>query len=559
MNRQIIINSGIREKRAAILENNQLADIIFEQETYEQIAGNIYRGRVKDVLPGMQAAFIDIGIDRNAFLHISDLYPLLNEKQKKLRKDNKLGIQHVLQPGQEIMVQVTKEPIGTKGPKVTCKITIPGRYFVFMPFENRINISRKLKDPDERERLKKIAADLSDNGLIIRTNSKGRNREELKMDLNYLDHYWEEVQNDYQRTKAPDLIYHHVGLITRVVRDYLSADVNKVVVDSSKDYQKILKLLKRTAPHLRKKIRLYEKSKPIFNYYSIEKELTKMLDRKVWLDSGGYIIIDITEALVSIDVNTGKYTGKKNLQDTVFKTNLEAATEIARQLRIRDIGGIIIIDFIDMELKEHQNQVLQIFNQELEKDKTKTALLGLTQLGLVEMTRKKVREGFGELIQKDCPYCQGSGMVISEGTMALRIIRRMTQLKVEHKFSAILLELHPRVAAVLIGAGGEKLRELEEELDIDIYISGNDELHIEDYKVVNKGTRADMADFALPVKAEEEYKLMIEERQLNNPEDGIARIKGYIIIVKNAGDLIGKTVKVKITDLSKTFARAVII
>ena len=561
MGRQIIINSGIREKRAAVLEEGQIEDVFLEQDIYDQIAGNIYRGKVRDVLPGMQAAFVDIGIDRNAFLHINDLYPLLDEERIELWKNNKLSVQEILKPGQEIMVQVIKESIGSKGPKATCKISLPGRYFVLMPFESRINISRKITDTQAREKLKSITTELLKNefGVIIRTNSVGREKRELEKDLEYLIQIWKSVLNDYQGLKATSLVYRHAGLIIQVVRDYISTEIEKVVIDDEKEYEYIVKLLERIAPNLKNRVYLYEREIPIFVNYNIERELTKVLNRKVWLNSGGYIIIDKTEALVSIDVNTGKYTGKKNLQETVFRTNLEAAKEIARQLRIRDIGGIIIIDFIDMELKEHQEKVLEVFERELNKDKTKTALLGLTKLGLVEMTRKKVREGFSELMQKECPYCHGSGMVISESSMALKIIRDLLELIARERFSAILLEVHPKVAAVLIGAGGDKLKELEEELNLDIYISGNDELHIEKYNIISKGSKEELVKLALPVREGEEYDLLIEDRQLNNSNYGVSRINGYIILINEAGSRVGEMVRVRITEISRTYARAEII
>lgn len=557
--RQIIINSGIREKRAAVLENNILEDMFFEQDTYQQIAGNIYRARVKNVLPGMQAAFIDIGLEKNAFLHISDLYPLLEEDQISLWHENKLGVQHVLQPGQEIMVQVIKESIGDKGPKATCKVTMPGRYFVLLPFEKRISISRKIVAEEDRERLRELTKDITggEYGVIIRTNALERGKEELKFDYDYLYHLWQEIESKYSENRAPALLYENVGLIRQVVRDYLSADIDRVIIDSRNDYREIMGLIDKIAPHLKNKIQLYERDRPIFIAYGIENELLKVLKRKVWLESGGYVVFDKTEALVAIDVNTGKYTGKKNLQETVLKTNLEAAREIARQLRLRDIGGIIIIDFIDMVAKEHQDMVLKKLSDELARDRTKTALLGLTRLGLVEMTRKKVREGFGELIQKECPYCQGTGMVMSEGTMALRIIRELNELSFREDFSAISLELHPRVAAVLIGTGGEKLKELEEELGIDIYISGNDELHIEEFNILDKGRKDKMSSLRLPVSEGEVYNVRVEERQYNNPEDGISRIKGYILIIKNGGDMVGEDVKVRIVEVSRTYARAV--
>ena len=561
MSIQIIINSGIREKRAAILVNGQLEDLLLEQDIHEQIAGNIYRGKVKDVLPGMQAAFVDIGLERNAFLHINDLYPLLDGEKVRFWQENRLSIQDILRPEQEIMVQIIKESIGTKGPKASCKISITGRYFVLMPYDPKINISRKILKAEERERLKKISTELIEDkyGLIIRTNAMGRDVAELKKDLDYLTHVWENIQEEYKKQKAPALVFTHADLIMQVARDYVSYNIEKLVVDSEKDYEYIVNLLEKIAPDLKQRIFLYERETPIFVTYNIEKELAKALNRKVWLNSGGYIIIDKTEALVSIDVNTGKYTGKKNLQETVFRTNLEAAKEIARQLRIRDIGGIIIIDFIDMALKEHQEKVLEVLAEELRKDKTKTALLGLTKLGLVEMTRKKVREGFQELIQRECPYCQGSGMVISESGMALKIIREISELSAREQFSAILLEAHPRVAAVLIGTGGEKLKELEEKTELDIYISGNDELHIEEYNIIKKRSKKELARLALPVQEGEEFRVLIEEKQSNNTSAGIARLNGYIVIVVEGGSMVGQEVNVRIRDVYRTFARAEII
>lgn len=561
MNKQIIINSGIREKRAAILVDNILEDMLFERDTYNQIAGNIYKGRVMDVLPGMQAAFIDIGFDKNAFLHISDLYPLLSNEQKTLWQKNRLGIQHVIQPGQQILVQVVKESIGSKGPKVSCKITIPGRYYVLLPLERRINLSRKIEDNEERQRLRELTRNLTrgDMGVIIRTNSRNRSIEELKFDYQYLTSLWQGIMDKNKNSKAPELIYQNVGLIRQVIRDYLSPEVDKLVIDTERDYNEIIKIVEQVSPGMKKKIHLYTGERPIFTTYGIEKELTKVLKRKVWLDSGGYVVFDKTEALTSIDVNTGKFTGKKNLQDTVFKTNVEAAREIARQLRLRDIGGIIIIDFIDMTVKENQEQVLQILEEELARDRTKTALLGLTKLGLVEMTRKKIREGFGELIQKECPYCQGTGLVMSESTMALKIIRELNNLKSNEEFSSVLLEVHPRVAAVLIGSGGEKLKELEDMLGLEIYLRGNDKLHIEEYYVVDKRNEGKIANWFLPVKKGKRYRVKVEEKQYNNQEDGIARIDGFIVLIQGAGGLVGEEIEIEVYDLASTYARAVIV
>lgn len=558
MSRQIIINSCIREKRAAIKENNNLIDIMFERDTYDQIVYNIYKGRVKDVLPGMQAGFVDIGLEKNAFLHISDVYPLLNDNQEKRWRKNELSIKEVLQPGQKIMAQVVKEPIGTKGPKVTCKVTLPGRYLVLMPFENRTGISRRINENKERNRLKSIAEKLIGDkyGLIVRTNTEGKAEEIIENDFNFLLHLWNNIWKDYKRADTPALIYKDAELIKQIVRDYLSPEVNKIVIDDEKEYEKLNQLAEKSVPGSKHKIHLYERTTPIFDTYQVENEIEKLWKRKVWLESGGYVIIDNTEALVSIDVNTGKFTGKKNLQDTVFKTNIEAAVEIARQLRLRDIGGIIIIDFIDMSIEQNKKEVLRILEEELAKDRTKTAMLGLTKLGLVEITRKKVREELGELFQKDCPYCNGTGLVRSETTMAMDIIRELKSLSKEENVAAILIELHPDVASVLIGAGGDKLAELEEELNMDIYIRGNNEYHIENYEIISKGSKNDLKRMALPVNEGERYEVYIEDTHLHNEDDGIARIKGYIIIVKNGGHLKEKNIEVEIKEVHRTFAKA---
>ena len=558
MSRQIIINSCIREKRAAIKENNNLIDIMFERDTYDQIVYNIYKGRVKDVLPGMQAGFVDIGLEKNAFLHISDVYPLLSNKQEKKWRKNELSIKEVIQPGQKIMVQVVKEPIGTKGPKVTCKVTLPGRYLVLMPFENRTGISRRINNNKERNRLKDIAEELIEDkyGVIVRTNTEGKPKKIIENDFNFLLHLWNNIWKDYKKADTPSLIYKDAELIKQIVRDYLSPDINKIVIDDEEEYEKLNQLAEKSVPGSEHKIQLYERTTPIFDTYQIENEIEKLWKRKVWLESGGYVIIDNTEALVSIDVNTGKFTGKKNLQDTVFKTNVEAAVEIARQLRLRDIGGIIIIDFIDMSIEQNKKEVLRVLEEELAKDRTKTAMLGLTKLGLVEITRKKVREELGELFQKDCPYCKGTGLVRSETTMAMDIIRELKSISNEENVAAILIELHPDVASVLIGAGGDKLAELEEELNMDIYIRGNNEYHIENYEIISKGTKKDLKRMALPVNAGERYEVYIEDTHLHNEDDGISRIKGYIIIVKDGGHLKEETVEVEIMEVHRTFAKA---
>ena len=556
MTKQIIINSGLRQKRAAIIKDNVLEDILIETDTYQQIASNIYRGRVKDVLQGMQAAFIDIGIEKNAFLHISDAAPLIKKEHRQ--KYKRPGIQHILQPGQEIMVQVIKEPIGSKGPKVTAKVTVPGRYFVLLPYENKIGVSRRISDEKERSRLREVARDFTGDefGIIVRTNASCKAKSVMKRDYDYLTWLWEEIQRRFDNSKAPARIYKAVDLLKLIVRDYFSRKVNKVVVDKKEDYRQLIKLSEKLVPALKNRIFHYTRDVPIFKNYGIEKELDRLLKRKVWLESGGYIVIDSSEALVSIDVNTGKFIGKKSQQLTVLKTNIEAAREIARQLKLRDMGGIIIIDFIDMVSQEDQQKVLNELKKALASDRTKTAVLGLTRLGLVEMTRKKVRERFGKLLQKECPYCGGTGQVMSETTMAMKVIQKMRSLVTEENISAVLFELHPEVAAVLIGVGGEKLEILEKELDLEIYIRGSKEVHIEDIIIVDKGSKEKLRREALPVSPGERHTVLIEESHYNNEKDAIARVEGYILVIAGAGYLVGEEIEVEIRDVEKTFARA---
>ncbi len=361
------------------------------------------------------------------------------------------------------MVQVTKEPIGEKGPKLTCRVSLPGRYYVFLPNENRINISRRIRDHGERGRLKNITKGLKNGntGVIIRTNAANKEKKILKMDYNFLNSLWQRILSRYKRSKAPKLLHSDINLIHQIVRDHLGSDIDRVVIDDREDYKNLSEFAERLDPDINSRIFLYQRERPIFETYGIEQELDKLMRRKVWLKSGGHVVFDSTEALVAVDVNTGKFVGKKNLQDTVFKTNLEAAKEIARQLRLRDIGGIIIIDFIDMDIESNRNKVLEVLEQELARDRTRTSILGLTKLGLVEMTRKKVRERLSELVQKECPYCDGTGRIVAETTMAFKVIRELNSLASRENFEAILCEVHPDVAAVLIGNGGEKLNQLE--------------------------------------------------------------------------------------------------
>jgi ribonuclease G len=557
MVKEILVDVDLRQTRVALLEDRELAEIYFERDNEERMVGNIYKGRVADVLPGMQAAFVDVGLEKNVFLHVSDALSLVSQE----KRSKNLSIQDVVQPGQKIMVQITKEPLGTKGARATCDLNLPGRYLVLMLAVDHIGISRRITNKKERKRLKRIAQDIKsdDKGVIVRTAAENKSRSELKHDLDFLLKLWEKIVHHYRASKAPALIHRDLSLVNKLVRDKFTKQIERMIINNKDEYEETKELLSFISPHLKSKVNLYEKRDPIFEYYEIETTIEEIMQHKVWLDCGGYIIFDPTEALTAIDVNTGKYVGSTNLADTVLKTNVDAAREIAKQLKLRDLGGIIIIDFIDMDNQEDQDEVLSVLEGELKKDKTKTTILGLTELGLVEMTRKKEKEGVEEFLQTSCPYCEGRGRILSEDTVALKAIRNLRSLFNEKTEEAVLLKVHPRVASRLIGLGGNNLKELEEELNRHIYIKGSEELHVEDIEIVDVGTKKEIAELASPVEVGEKIVLNIEETHVTNEEDGISRIEGFIIDVIAGGHLVGETVKVEITDVYRTYAKAEVI
>jgi ribonuclease G len=563
MGKDIIVNYGRRETRAASLEDRRVVEVFIERAAQERVVGNIYRGKVENVLPGMSAAFVNIGLERNAFLYVDDArdYEKLAEAGNNRSKNGKSktrGIRDVLRQGQSIIVQVTKEPIGTKGARVVTHLTIPGRYLVLMPTVDHIGVSRRIQDEKERDRLKKLAKSLRPQGmgLIVRTLAEGQCQSELEQDAQFLLKVWEQIQRRARRTKKPGLLYKDHDLIYRLVRDCFSTEFNRFIVDSREEYNKVLEMLDTLSPHLRSRVFYYhDENIPIFEFYGVEADLKRALKRKVWLESGGYLVIDQTEALTSIDVNTGKYTGSKNLADTVLKTNLEAAAEIARQLRLRDIGGIIIIDFIDMASSGHEEKVLARLEEEVKKDKNKTHVLGFTNLGMVEMTRKKTRQNIGDFLQRPCPYCGGTGRVLSEETLAFSVEREISRVAREHDVEALMIEVHPSVAAMLIGTGGTNLKELEELTGKTIFIRGSDDRHWEDVEIIYAGSKEALAAMAVPVREGQIIDMEVEEPHLTNPEDGISRLHGYVVDIEGAGRHVGQKLKVEITRVFRTYAK----
>jgi len=558
MNKKIIVNCDNRATQAAVLENGKLVELYVERPLQQRVVGNLYKGIVANVLPGMQAAFIDIGLEKNAFLYVDDIFTPWNGEKPSPPKG---GIEKLLKVGQEIMVQVIKEPFGSKGARVTGQVTLPGRYLVLVPGTNYIGVSRRIENQVERERLCSAAESIRppDMGMIVRTAAEGADPAVLESDLEFLTQLWERIMQRFQQKTAPAVIYQDLALTCRIARDLFREDFNAFLIDNEHEFEKVQEILDVISPHLKKKVKLYTQPRPIFEHYGVEREVEKALDGQVWLKSGGYLIFDETEALTVVDVNTGRYTGKRNLADTILKTNLEAAVEIARQIRLRDIGGIIIVDFIDMALEEHRRQVLDKLNESIKNDRTKTYVLGLTSLGLVEMTRKKVRQDLAAVLQQPCPYCKGVGRVLTPLVASTRVERDLKKVLQRDPSPAVLVEMHHEVAAIIIGTGGSNLKKLEEELGRHIFIRGTEDIHIEKYRIVAKGSLKKIEALASPVSAGEELSVLIEEPHSAHPAHGIARLHGYVINVDGAGDAVGRTVKVKITEVNRTFARAAII
>jgi len=559
MFKEILINLGEEETRVAVLENRVPVEINIERSPNQRLVGNIYKGRVENVLPGMQAAFVDIGLEKNSFLYIEDAFPEHSAEHGTGHHASIGGanICDLLKRGQDLIVQIAKEPIGTKGARVTANITLPGRYLVLMPTVDYVGISRRIEDEHERERLKEMAARIKPGGMgvIVRTLAEGIDEDELAADADMLANLWRKIFNRSAHGPVPNLLHRDLELVQRILRDSFTPDVDRLTVDSRYEYEKILDLLDIVGPQLKVKVFLEERNN-IFAEHNIEAELEKALKRRIWLHCGGYIVIDQTEALTVVDVNTGKYVGSTNLEDTVLKTNLEAAVEIVRQLRLRNIGGIIIVDFIDMAQEEHRQQVLEVLGEEIHKDKTKTNILGITQLGLVEMTRKKVRPSLAEVLQKSCPYCEGRGKVLSEETVGINIKQQIYQMARQTGAETILVEANPLVAARLIGSGGVNLRDLENRTGKNLYIRGTAEHHIEAVVMRPLHGQSDIDAHILPVKPGQILEVLVEEPHTNNYDDGIARVNGFVLDIEGAGELVGSTVAVEVDKVFRTYARA---
>ena len=484
MRREIIINASPRETRIALLEDKHLVEVMVERPEAVRRVGDIYKGRVNAVLPGMQAAFVDLGLEKSAFLHASDLAPdeaelddiFDDEENGDERKGGGGGrggrrdepaprIEEALKKGQEILVQITKEPIGTKGPRVTTQVSLPGRYLVYMPGHENIGVSRKIEDRGERARLKALIREIrpKDAGIIVRTVGAEQGKGEFQSDIKHLEQLWSKIEKQAQRAKAPAVLHQEMEFTTGLIRDIFTEDVDQLVIDSAEEHKNILKYMATYAPALRSRVKLHKGDTPIFDHFEIEPEIEKAMDRKVWLKKGGYITIDQTEALVAIDVNTGRFTGKKNQEETIHKTNMEAAVEIARQLRLRDLGGIIVLDFIDMEDEGNRKQVVDTLRQHLKRDRSRTKAFAVSELGLVEMTRQRQRPALANYFNADCPDCEGTGKVLSLPSAMLKIERMLRRVGQRAKEKQLILRVHPDVAVYLVEQDADRLGRLEKQ------------------------------------------------------------------------------------------------
>lgn len=497
---EILINVSPVEKRIAILDNGVLEDFFMERKGLEHYAGSIYKGRVTSVLPGIEAAFVDIGMEKNGFLHVSDVVDkssilkdmLADEDEPEFRavkKDVSSKIKDILKVGDKIMVQVVKEAMGTKGPRVTTCISLPGRYLVLTPYDNHIGISRRIIDVAERKRIKEILRnklDIADKaGFIVRTVAEKRTEEELKNELKYLSGLWQRIKSRADKQSSPAVVYEEYGVVLRMIRDVFTEDVISLTVDSKDEYSRIIKFLRTFMPALRKKVKLYAARTPLFQKYNLDKKIDEIFEKKVSLKSGGHLVIDQTEGVVVIDVNTGRFTGKKNLEETAYKTNTEAAKEVPRQLMLRDIGGIIIIDFIDMETSEHRDNVFHVLQEGMRKDKARINMRAISQFGIVEMTRQRMRKSLEGSSHVECPYCGGRGTIKSAETIAIEAVRRIDKIldKSVKKQKHITAVMHPDIHNQLVSDQARMLGDIQRKYRCKIDLAEDKSLHIEDVTI----------------------------------------------------------------------------
>ena len=545
MTKEMIISSSAHETRVAIIEDDQVAEVFIERERQRGVVGNLYKGRVSKVLPGMQSAFVDLGLERDGFLYVSDVVPSFEEfdrfetdedeppspaaangapasatqgagGRRSGRRDrgrdagagsesSRAGargekgpepkIEELLKEGQEVLVQVAKEPLGTKGARLTSHATMPGRFLVFMPTVDHVGVSRKIDTREERSRLRGIVREFREKhgfsgGVIIRTAAVGRPKADIVSDLDYFHRVWTEIRQKTETGRAPAVVYREPSLVAKLLRDLLTEEFSTIRIDDEPEYRRVLELIERIMPALSQKVKLYDKEYPIFEEYGVQAEIDRALRSKVWLKSGGSIVINQTEALVAIDVNTGRYVGKKTagrLEDTILKTNLEAVKEIVRQIRLRDLGGIIVLDFIDMEEKKNRQKVLQAVEQELRKDRAPSKALQVSDFGLVIVTRKRVKQSLERVLTEPCPYCAGSSVIKSTSTICYEILSEVKKISADLNGQSVVLRVNPDIARALRDEERAVLKELKQSLGREVALTPDAQLHHEQFDLMAIG------------------------------------------------------------------------
>jgi ribonuclease G len=513
MTKEMIISTNGHETMVAILEDDLVSEIFVERERQRGVVGNVYKGRVSKVLPGMQSSFIDLGLERDGFLYVAEVIDTLEEFEKLEAADDEDGgapqggrsreareqrdrppakIEELLKEGQEILVQVVKEPLGTKGARLTSHVTMPGRFLVFMPTVDHVGVSRKIESREERSRLRGIVREFREahgftGGVIIRTAAAGRSKDDIVADLEAFHGIWTDIRQRMESSRAPAVVYREASLVGKLLRDLLTDEFQAIRIDSQQEYQRVLELIQRILPSLVPRVKLYSKPFPIFEEYGVQAEIDKALKSKVWLKSGGSIVINQTEALVAIDVNTGRYVGKKSagrLEDTIVKTNLEAVKEIVRQIRLRDLGGIIVLDFIDMEEKKNRQKILQAVEQELKKDRSPSKALAVSDFGLVIITRKRVKQSLERVLTEPCPYCSGSGVIKSSATICYEILSEVKKIGPDLNGHRLLLRVNPDIARALKEEESAVMRDLKQSTGKDVTIRSDTQLHHEQFDVM---------------------------------------------------------------------------
>jgi ribonuclease G len=565
MKKTILVSAERGETRVAVLEAKtkgskpNVAELYMERRGRRSIVGNIYKGKVDNVLPGMEAAFVDIGLERNGFLHVDEIVLPNGEQAPKRGRGSGRRINELIKPGQEIIVQVVKDPLKTKGARLSMNVSIAGRYLVFAPQGSGVGVSRRLTD-SERDRLRKMVDRLykGPGGLIVRTAAHGAKKSDFVREIAYLQRLAEVLQRRAEGTKAPAMVFQEADLSIRVLRDVFLNEFETAIIDSEKQYERVTSFFQRTAPELLDGVELYREPKPLFEKWNVDVEIESTLNRRVDLPSGGYLIIDYAEALTVIDVNSGSFTGrgKGGLEETITKVNTEAAEEAVRQLRLRDIGGIIVIDFIDMARASNRDKVLKTMRKALDADKSKSYVVEVSPLGLVEMTRQNVTDGVREILTELCPTCHGEGVVLSAETVALEGLRKLRDVAAENGDSeAFLIRVNPRVAAELTG-DDSGLAELESETAKRFHFEGGDALPIETFELVEQGSREAIEERALPFKVGEEVLVKIDEPHMYNANDAVARIDSYIVSVTGGGPFVGDRKLVRIEEVERASAIA---